>query len=115
MHALFEPPFIHSAEVERLRDEALLRAQNATASAAAILAPAGLPVTETVSVLLDGTRAVILKEVNDWGADILVAGSHGHGVTERLIMGSVSEWLATHAPCSVEIVRPRAIAPETGS
>jgi len=115
MHALFEPPFVHSSEVERLRGEALLRAQNATASAAAILAPTGLPVTETVSVLLEGTRSVILKEVRDWGADILFVGSHGHGVTERLLMGSVSEWLATHAPCSVEIVRPRVKAPETGS
>lgn len=115
MHALFEPPFIHSDEVQRLRDQALLRAQNATASAAAILAPTGLDVTETVSVLLEGTRAVILKETRDWAADILFVGSHGHGVTERLLMGSVSEWLATHAPCSVEVVRPRVKAPETGA
>lgn len=114
MHALFEPPFIHSTEVQRLREAALTRAQKATASAAAILAPTGLAVTETVSVLLEGTRAVILKEVRDWGADLLFVGSHGHGVTERLLMGSVSEWLAIHAPCSVEIVRPRVKAPEGG-
>lgn len=105
MHALFEPPFVHSDEVQHLRADALTRAQEAVARAAAILAPAGLEISESVSVLLDGTKDVILHEARDWGADWLIIGSHGRRGAERLLMGSVSEAIAAQATCSVEVVR----------
>jgi len=108
MHALFEPPFVNSEEVQKLRAEALARAQKAVGEAVAILAPAGLAVSESVSVLLDGTKNVILQEARDWGADWLFVGSHGRRGAERFLMGSVSESIASQAPCSVEVVRVRA-------
>jgi nucleotide-binding universal stress UspA family protein len=108
IHALFEPPFVKSGEVQKLRSEALARAQKATSDAAAILAEAGLTVTESVSVLLDGTKDVILHEARDWGADWIFVGSHGRRGTQRFLMGSVSEAIAAQATCSVEVVRARA-------
>lgn len=106
MHALFEPPFVHSEEVQRLREEALLHAQKAVADAVAILKPSGLPISESVSILLDGTKEVILNEARDWAADWIFLGSHGRRTaTERLLIGSVSESVATEATCSVEVVR----------
>ena len=107
MHALFDPPFVQSDEVQRLRVEAVARAQRAVSDAVAILAPSGLAVSETISVLLDGTKEVILQEARDWGADWLFVGSHGRQGAERLLMGSVSEALAIQANCSVEVVRAR--------
>ena len=107
MHALFDPPFVQSDEVQRLRLEAVARAQRAVSDAVAILAPSGLAVSETISVLLDGTKEVILQEARDWGADWLFVGSHGRQGAERLLMGSVSEALAMQANCSVEVVRAR--------
>ena len=107
MHALFDPPFVQSDEVQRLRVEAVARAQRAVSDAVAILAPSGLAVSETISVLLDGTKEVILQEARDWGADWLFVGSHGRQGAERLLMGSVSEALAMQANCSVEVVRAR--------
>ena len=107
MHALFDPPFVQSDEVQKLRVESVARAQRAVSDAVAILAPSGLAVSETISVLLDGTKEVILQEARDWGADWLFVGSHGRQGAERLLMGSVSEALAMQANCSVEVVRAR--------
>ena len=107
MHALFDPPFVQSDEVQKLRVESVARAQRAVSDAVAILAPSGLAVSETISVLLDGTKEVILQEALDWGADWLFVGSHGRQGAERLLMGSVSEAIAMQANCSVEVVRAR--------
>lgn len=52
-------------------------------------------------------RVVILDEAERWKADLIVAGSHGLGGVRRLLLGSVAQHVATHAPCSVEIVRDR--------
>ena len=53
-------------------------------------------------------RAVILDEADSWGADLIVIGSHGYGRLERLLLGSVSQSVVSHAKCSVEVVRCRA-------
>jgi nucleotide-binding universal stress UspA family protein len=65
---------------------------NKTFSADAVLAP-GSP------------RPVILDEAESWGADLIVLGSHGYGTWQRLLLGSVSQALLSHAKCSVEVVR----------
>jgi nucleotide-binding universal stress UspA family protein len=53
------------------------------------------------------SKQVILEEAERWGADLIVVGSHGYGFWDRLLLGSVSQAVASHAPCSVEIVRRR--------
>ena len=50
-------------------------------------------------------RAVILDEAERWGADLIVLGSHGYSRWERLLLGSVSQSVVSHAKCSVEVVR----------
>jgi nucleotide-binding universal stress UspA family protein len=105
MQALFEPPFIQSEQVETLRADAMKHAQEAVTSAAGVIAAAGLKVSESVSVLLGGPKKVILEEATEWGADLIVLGSHGRHGIDRFLMGSVSEGVATHADCSVEVIR----------
>ncbi|MGA8144914.1 MAG: universal stress protein [Candidatus Acidiferrales bacterium] len=50
-------------------------------------------------------KAVIIEEAKKWGADLIVVGSHGRTGLDRFLLGSVSEAVARHATCSVEIVR----------
>ena len=59
----------------------------------------------TTKVLSGSPKGVIIEEAEAFGADLIVVGSHGHGMLERLLLGSVSQAVALHAKCSVEIVR----------
>ena len=52
-------------------------------------------------------RHEIVDAAAAWGADAVVVGSHGRRRLERLLVGSVSEGVVRHAPCSVEVIRPR--------
>ena len=47
----------------------------------------------------------IVEEAQSWGADLILMGCRGLGVWNRLLLGSVSNSVVHHAPCSVEIVR----------
>ncbi len=50
-------------------------------------------------------RGVILDTAEAWPADFIVLGSHGLRGFDRFLMGSVSESVAVHAHCSVEVIR----------
>jgi nucleotide-binding universal stress UspA family protein len=49
----------------------------------------------------------IVKEAKEWDADLIVVGAHGLTGIESLIMGNVARHVVDHAPCSVEVVRPK--------
>ena len=40
----------------------------------------------------------------DWGADLIVIGSHGRKGLNELFMGSVSNYVSHHVPCAVLMV-----------
>lgn len=48
---------------------------------------------------------VILKTARDWGAHLIVVGSHGRPDVAKRFLGSVSQTVAMKADCSVQIVR----------
>lgn len=63
---------------------------------------------EVSTGIVDGrAEKAILGEAAAWGADLIVVGSHGLSGWRRFLLGSVSQAVAAHAPCSVEIVRCR--------
>ena len=103
--ALFEPPFLDASFIETARAEAMKRSQEAIALARETLSSASLDASESISVLLDTPKAIILDEAVLWGADLIVLGSHGRHGVERFPLGSVSETVAAHAECSVEVIR----------
>jgi nucleotide-binding universal stress UspA family protein len=60
--------------------------------------------------VLRGAAAPALIDAAD-GADLLVVGSRGHGGFTSLLLGSVSQACAQHAPCPVVVVRGSGTAP----
>lgn len=56
-------------------------------------------------VLSGDVRHCILDESKEWGADLIVLGSHARKGFSKLFLGSVAEGVAGNADCSVEIVK----------
>lgn len=49
----------------------------------------------------------IAKAAKEWGADLIVIGSHGRRGITRALVGSVAEAVMRHAPCPVLVVRAK--------
>ncbi len=69
-----------------------------------------LEAIDSEGVVVDSTEelgdptAAIIAHCEAVGADLLVLGRRGAGLVERVILGSVADRLAHHAPCPVLIV-----------
>ncbi len=96
------PPQMSPRYYPELQDQ-VAEAKEMTARTAQMLADAGFKVC--TSVATGEAKTVILEEAADWKADLIVVGSHGRTGLERFLLGSVSEAIARHTSCSVEIVR----------
>ncbi|MGW2559394.1 universal stress protein [Streptomyces sp. NPDC001514] len=59
--------------------------------------------------LVRGNPTEALLEAAE-GAELLVVGYRGRGGFARMLLGSVSQQVAQHAPCPVVIVRPEVMA-----
>lgn len=105
LQAAFEPAFVDPAGMQEIRELAVQKAQSSIAGAREILAKAGLQTSEYLSVLLEEPKKAILDQAKEWNPDLIVVGSHGRRGFQRFMLGSVSEAVAMHAHCSVEIVR----------
>lgn len=57
-----------------------------------------------IEVVQGSPEREIVEFADTWGADLVVVGSHGRGFWGRLL-GSVSDAVVHHAPCSVLVVR----------
>jgi nucleotide-binding universal stress UspA family protein len=102
---LTELPNFELKEIENLNTSAIRAAKRYSADGAQILAKAGLNVGEGTPLPKDNDGREIVKEANFWHADLIVLGSHGRRGFDLLTIGSVSEHVAFHAPCSVEVIR----------
>jgi nucleotide-binding universal stress UspA family protein len=61
-------------------------------------------------VLHGRAATTIVDDARDFGADLLVVGSRGHGTIASLLLGSVSGEVVDHAPCPVLVARTTDLA-----
>jgi nucleotide-binding universal stress UspA family protein len=99
------PVYLPGDVFETLQTQARSRAEEAVERATQILREAHMEPVKTGFLPIGDARQVILEEAKDWGADLIVVGSHGYNGIDRLMLGSVSESVAMHAHCSVEVIR----------
>ncbi|MDX8401917.1 MAG: universal stress protein [Mariprofundaceae bacterium] len=69
-------------------------------------------VTVTPEIVEDGRApaTVICERAERIEAELIVVGRHGHGMIDRLLIGSTAERVVRHAPCAVLVTVPRAKA-----
>lgn len=103
-------PFAMSAEyIAELDEMARKQAEEIVSRAAAEVReklPGSTEKITTIAVMGSPGRAIV-QEAEDWGADLIVTGSHGLGFWKRALLGSVSTSIIHHAPCSVMVVRKK--------
>jgi len=64
------------------------------------------------STVLMGTPAnEIMQYVNDHACDLIVVGSHGHGLVRRFLLGSVADRVFKSAACAALVVPHRTFRP----
>lgn len=114
----FEAPFAATPEVwvlpidyyDQVEQSVRMRADSVMESAVAELTAALGPEVEIKGKCVAGSpQRVILDEAEKWKADLILVGSHGYPAWERLLLGSVSQAVVSHAKCSVEVVRGRPV------
>lgn len=59
----------------------------------------------TTTIIGGATARELVQIATDWQADLIVVGSHGRGFWQRMLVGSTTDTLVHHAPCSVLVVR----------
>ncbi len=103
-------PFAGAVDLYRETENAVHRQAETAVSAGEnrvrSLLGAKLPESALSTDILIGSPARrIVEEAQKWEADLIVIGSHGYGFWERMMLGSVSQSVVQHAPCSVLVVR----------
>jgi nucleotide-binding universal stress UspA family protein len=100
-----EYPYYAPEQLIELSKASEAHAKEAAEQAAAVLRNSGLAVKAEVTEPRDSPARTILSSADLWQSDLIVMGSHGRRGFDRLVLGSVSESVAMHAHCSVEVVR----------
>lgn len=104
-------PFAVSAEYyQQMADATSKQAGHFAESGAAIIRQSDShnDLEISIEIMKGPPDKEIVELAADWKADLIVVGSHGRGFWGRLL-GSVSDGVVHHAPCSVLVVRKREI------
>ncbi|MDD2712552.1 MAG: universal stress protein [Simplicispira sp.] len=99
----FESPEVYSQQVLPALQK---NAQAVLARALEEVARQGVPVDTVLLQNLDArVSQLVIEHAKEWGADLIVLGTHGRRGLQRLMMGSDAQDIACTAPVPVLLVR----------
>ena len=99
-----EPSALDLRTVEQAWSDAAL-AQLSKLAAGQQLDPARV----TTAVEVGAPANEIVRYAEQHSADVIVLGSHGHGMVRRFLLGSVADKIVRQAPCAVLVVAHRTL------
>ncbi len=102
---VIDPWYGGGTTIQRIQEETEKLVREGVESAQKTLLDAGLKAT--ASVIKGHPKAAIVDEAESRTASLIIVASHGRRGITRLLMGSVTEAVARHAHCSVEVIRER--------
>jgi len=106
-HAIRTPWVVDASgvDIDELQCQWVAEAETQLAELAATLRLD--PRRVSLDVVVGPATSEILRHADERRADLLVLGSHGHGVIRRFLLGSVAERVLREAGCPVMIVPDR--------
>lgn len=70
----------------------------------------GADATMDALIVQGDPQECIVAQATKLDADLVVIGAKGHSQIDRILLGSTSDFVATHSHCSVLVVRPTGLA-----
>jgi nucleotide-binding universal stress UspA family protein len=110
-----EPTLVVAAAHVQQASELRQQAPALVEAASKLIRDAAPAVTVTTKIVEGVPKDVIVQQAHDWGADLIVLGSHGYGRMRRMVLGSVASAVVAKAPCSVQVVRAKHLLHNTES
>jgi nucleotide-binding universal stress UspA family protein len=101
-------PTVVLRDVQRLRalvQQSVDRTREAAERAAARVRQLFPGWSVSAEARADESHWALVGKAAEWGADLVVVGSHGRSALGRLVLGSVSQQVLQHANCSVRVGR----------
>ena len=93
---------METLQIERKRVQELLQQYQATAK------DAGVKAVVQCDIADPGSK--ICQKATDWNVDLILLGRRGRTGLSELMMGSISNYVMHHAPCSVMVIQGAVLA-----
>ena len=107
MPLFLEPTLVLAAAHMEQTLELRSQAPELVQAASDLFRDAAPGVSVTTKIVEGIPQEAIVQEAEEWGADLIVLGSHGYGRFRRTVLGSVAGAVVAKAPCSVQVVRAK--------
>jgi nucleotide-binding universal stress UspA family protein len=105
-----EPKAVRRARANAL--EALKQAQEIAEAGSAQIRKMFPKWRTEASAVADSPAWAIVRTARQWHADLVLVGSHGRSMLQKLFLGSVAQKVVAEAHCSVRVSRPRCDTPQ---
>lgn len=61
--------------------------------------------TDEILIKTGAPAEIIVQTAKERNCDLIVVGTHGHGVISQVLIGSTAKWVVRHSPIPVLVIR----------